>query len=171
MNNQPTTTEDPLLEDWRSSFGVPPFGRISPEHFMPAFDRAFAEHDAENAAIAGDESRPRFPNTGVAMERCGRTLDRVGRALSVLSGSHTNDALLAVEREISPREARHWNGILLNEPLFRRIDALWQSRDTLGLNPEQARVLERYYVMFKHAGAALDAEARKRLAEVNERLA
>src|SRR5262249_57106243 len=66
---------------------------------------------------------------------------------------------------------RHWNGILLNEPLFRRIDALWQRRDTLGLNPEQARVLERYYLMFKRAGAALDANARKRLAEINERLA
>ena len=89
----------------------------------------------------------------------------------MLSGAHTNDALLAVEREISPREARHWNGILLNEPLFRRIDALWQRRDTLGLNAEQARVLERYYLMFKRAGAALDAEARKRLAEISERLA
>src|SRR5689334_20660770 len=171
MNNQPTTTENPLLEDWRGPFGVPPFGRIAPEHFMPAFDRAFAEHDAEIAAIAGDASAPTFQNTIEAMERCGRTLDRVGRVFGVLSGAHTNDALLAVEREISPREARHWNGILLNEPLFRRIDTLWHRRDTLGLNAEQARVLERYYLMFKRAGAALDADARKRLADINERLA
>src|SRR5215470_14032181 len=171
MTDQNSTTDNPLLEDWRGPFAVPPFGRLSPEHFMPAFDRAFAEHDAEIAAIAADAAAPTFQNTIEAMERAGRTLDRVGGVFGVLSGAHTSDALLAVEREISPREARHWNGILLNEPLFRRIDALWQRRDTLGLNSEQARVLERYYVMFKRAGAVLDAEARKRLAEINERLA
>src|SRR5499426_2305252 len=171
MTDQSTTTDNPLLENWTGPFGVPPFGRITPEHFMPAFDRAFAEHEAEIAAIAGDAPAATFQNTIEAMERAGRTLDRVGRVFGVLSGAHTNDALLAVEREISPREARHWNGILLNEPLFRRIDALWQRRDALGLTAEQARVLERYYLMFKRAGAALDAEARKRLAEIGERLA
>ena len=171
MNDQTVTTDNPLLEDWTGPFGVPPFSRITPEHFTPAFDRAFAQHDAEIAAIAGDAAAPTFVNTIEAMERAGRMLDRVGKLFGVLAGAHTNDALLAIEREISPREARHWNGILLNELLFRRIDALWQRRDALGLNPEQARVLERYYLMFKRAGAALDADARKRLAEINERLA
>src|SRR5882762_4911712 len=171
MNNQTATTNTPLLEDWRGPFGVPPFDRIAPEHFMPAYDRAFAEHDSEIAAIAGDAAAPAFQNSIEALERAGRTLDRVGRVFGVLAGAHTNDALLAVEREISPREARHWNGILLNEPLFRRIDALWQRREALGLDAEQARVLERYYLMFKRAGAALDADARKRLAEISERLA
>src|SRR5207249_7182558 len=147
MNDQTVTTDNPLLEDWTGPFGVPPFGRVAPEHFTPAFDRAFAEHDAEIAAIAGDATAPSFQNTIEAMERSGRTLDRVGSVFGVLAGAHTNDALLAVERDISPRRARHWNGILLNEPLFRRIDALWQRRDTLSLNPEQARVLERYYLM------------------------
>jgi peptidyl-dipeptidase Dcp len=89
----------------------------------------------------------------------------------VLVGAHTNEALLAIERALSPLRACHWNGILLNGPLFRRIDALWQRRAGLGLDAEQARVLERYYVMFKRAGAALDADAKKRLAEISERLA
>src|SRR5262245_59706643 len=142
MNDQ-QTTNNPLLEDWTGPFGVPPFGRISPEHFIPAYGRAFAEHDAEIAAIEGDSLAPTFQNSIEAMERAGRTLDRVGRVFGVLSGAHTNDALLGVEREIPPRDARHWNGILLNEPLFRRIDALWQRRDTLALNAEQARVLDR----------------------------
>jgi len=171
MNDQTATTNNPLLEDWTDAFGVPPFSRITPEHFTPAFDRAFAEHDAEIAAIAGEAAAPSFQNTIEAMERAGHTLDRVGRVFGVLSGAHTSDALLAIEREISPREARHWNGVLLNEPLFRRIDALWQRRETLGLSPEQARVLERYYLRFKRAGAALDPDARKRLAEIGERLA
>src|SRR2546430_10382622 len=171
MNDHTAPTNNPLLEGWTGPFAVPPFGRVAPEHFMPAFDRAFAEHDGEIAAIAGEAAAPSFQNTIEAMERSGRTLDRVGRVFGVLAGAHTNDALLAIEREISPREARHWNGILLNEPLFRRIDALWQRRDTLGLDAEQGRVLERYFLMFKRAGAALDATARKRLAEINERLA
>src|SRR5262245_25945670 len=167
------TSDDsnPLLQEWSGPFGVPPFGRIAPEHFTPAYERAFAEHDAEVAAVAADPAAPSFANTIEALERAGRTLDRVGNVFGVLAGAHTNDALLAVEREISPRRARHWNGILLNEPLFRRIDALWQRHDTLGLNAEQARVLDRYYLMFKRAGAALDTEAKKRLAAINERLA
>src|SRR5262245_14319094 len=167
------TSDDsnPLLQDWAGPFGVPPFGRIAPEHFTPAFDRAFAEHDAEVTAIAGDPAAPTFANTIESLERAGRALDRVGSVFGALTGAHTNDALLATEREISPRRARHWNGILLNEPLFRRIDALWQRREALGLDAEQARVLERYYLMFKRAGAALDADAKKRLAAISERLA
>src|SRR5262249_16296713 len=119
----------------------------------------------------GEAWAPRSQNPRGAMDRAGRTLDRVGRLFGVLSGANTSDALQAVEREISPRRARHWNGILLNEPLFRRIDALWQRREALGLDAEQARVLERYYLMFKRAGAALDADAKKRLAAISERLA
>ncbi len=171
QNHPATAADNPLLETWSGPFGVPPFARVAPEHFMPAYDRAFAEHDAEVATIAADPATPTFTNTIEALELAGRTLDRVGSVFGVLAGAHTNDALLAVEREISPRRARHWNGILLNEPLFRRIDALWQRRDTLGLGAEQARVLERYYRMFKRAGAALAVEAKQRLAAINERLA
>src|SRR5262245_62937830 len=166
----PAVADNPLLETWTAPFEVPPFGRIAPEHFTPAYDRAFAEHDAEIAAIAADPAAATFANTIEALELAGRTLDRVGSVFGVLAGAHTNDALLAVEREISPRRARHWNGILLNGPLFRRIDALWRDRDKLKLDPQQRRVLERYYMMFKRAGAALDDRARERLAAITERL-
>jgi peptidyl-dipeptidase Dcp len=150
---------------------VPPFARITPEHFRPAFDRGFAEHDTEIAAIAAETAEPSFDNTIVAMELAGRPLARVSDVFGVLAGTHTNDALLEIEREISPRRARHWNGILLNAALFRRIDALHQRRDTLDLDAEQQRVLERYHLMFKRAGAALDEPAKMRLAEIGERLA
>src|SRR5215213_5884467 len=165
------TGNNPFFEDWRGPFGVPPFGRIAPEHFRPAFDRGFAEHDAEIAAVASDEVEPSFDNTIVAMELSGRPLARVGDVFGVLTGAHTNDALQEIEREIAPRRARHWNGILLNESLFRRIDALYQRRDQLGLSAEQQRVLDRYHLMFTRAGAALDAAAKMRLAEISERLA
>src|SRR5688572_17168789 len=162
---------NPFFETWTGPFEVPPFSRIAPKHFMPAFERGFAEHDAEIAAVAGDPAEPTFANTIEAMERAGRLLDRVGSVFGVLSGAHTSDALLKIERELSPRRARHWNGILMNKALFRRIDALFAARERLGLTAEQARVLERYHTQFKRAGAALAPAKKKRLAEINERLA
>jgi peptidyl-dipeptidase Dcp len=166
-----TDSANPFFEHWSGRFGVPPFARIEPAHFQPAFDRAFADHDAEVAAITGAAEAPTFDNTIVAMEKSGRALTRVNQVFGVLTGAHTNDALQEIERAISPREARHWNGILLNEPLFRRIDDLYQRRDRQGLDAEQSRVLERYHLMFTRAGAALDGAAKARLAVIGERLA
>src|SRR3989442_1310145 len=118
-----TVGDNPFFEDWTGPFGVPPFGRIAPEHFRPAFDRAFAAHDAEIAAIGADAGEPPSENTMVARELRGRPLPRGSYVLGAFAGAHTNDALLEIERKISPRQARHWNGILLSEPLFQRIDA------------------------------------------------
>jgi peptidyl-dipeptidase Dcp len=164
-------TDNPLLENWTSPFGVPPFARIRPEHFLPAFTDAFTAHAAEVAAVASDPAEPSFANTIEALERAGETLNRVSNAFHVLAEAHTNDALLAAERELAPLRAQHWNKILLDEGLFRRVDALYRRSGELELTPEQARVLERYHAMFKRAGAALDDHAKARLAEINERLA
>ena len=101
----------------------------------------------------------------------GRALERLGNVFHLLAGAHTNDALLEIEREISPQIARHWNRIHTNAALFRRIDTLMREADTLGLNAEQKRVTERYHTSFRRAGAALDDAAKKRLAEIIERLA
>jgi len=170
-NISPTATDNPLLETWTGPFGVPPFARIRPEHFLPAFTAAFAEHAAEIAAVASDPAEPSFANTIETMERSGETLARVSNAFHVLAEAHTNPALLAAERELAPLRAQHWNKILLDQNLFQRVDALYRRRDELGLTPEQARVLERYHAMFRRAGAALDAPDKARLANINERLA
>ncbi len=167
----PVMSDNPLLADWTRADGVPPFDRIMPEHFRPAYDRALAEHEAEIAAIAADPEPPTFANTIGAMERGGRALTRVGNVFHVLAGAHSNDELLAIERDIAPQIARHWNRIHTNEALFRRIDALAKVAGTLGLDAEQKRVLERYHISFRRAGAGLDAAAKKRLAEIIERLA
>ena len=99
--------DNPLLApDWTGPFGVPPFGRIAPEHFRPAFERAFAEHDAEIAAIAGDPAEPTFANTIEALERAAGALERVASVFFMLAGANTNDALQAIEREIAPLLAR-----------------------------------------------------------------
>ncbi len=114
---------------------------------------------------------PTFANTIDALEASGEALTRVASVFHVLAGAHTNDAILAIERELAPLEAKHWNRILMDAALFRRIDSLHRRRDQLGLSAEQARVLERYHAMFTRAGAALDPPAKARLADINERLA
>src|SRR5688572_122292 len=162
---------NPLLADWTTPAGAPPFAEFRPEHFSPAFAQALAAHQREIDTIAGATSEPTFDNTIVAMERSGRLLDRVSSVFYALAGAHTNEALLAVEREMSPKLASHWNNIRLNDGLFARIDTLWQQREALGLDAEQARVLERYHTNFRRAGAGLDAARKKRLAEITERLA
>jgi peptidyl-dipeptidase Dcp len=166
-----TPSANPLLGAWTGPFGLPPFESIAPEHYRPAFDTALAEQQAEIAAIAGGGEEPSFANTVEAMERSGLRLKRVGGVFFNLAGSHTNDALQAIERDMAPILAKHRNSIFMNEALFRRVAALYDRRDSLGLSPEQARVLDRYHTIFVRAGARLGPEDKKRLAAITERLA
>jgi len=166
-----STPANPLFDDWTGPDGVPPFDRIVPEHFRPAYARALAEHEAEIAAIAANSEPPSFANTIAALELSGRALQRIGNVFHLLVGADSNDALLEIEREMSPRIARHWNKINTNEALFRRIDTLMRGAEKLGLSAEQKRVLERYHTGFRRAGAALDSAAKQRLAAIIERLA
>src|SRR6516165_4037705 len=172
MNNAPPDAiqDNPLLEDWSGAFGVPPFARIAPRHFMPAFARAFADHSREVAAIAANGAPPTFANTIEALESAGQALTRVSDVFDLIASADTNDDIQEIEREIAPLEAQHWNRILLDEALFARVDRIYRARGELALTPEQARVLQRYHVMFTRAGAALDSAAKARLAAINERL-
>jgi peptidyl-dipeptidase Dcp len=162
---------NPLLRTWTAPFEAPPFPELHPAHYRPAFDAALAEHKREIDAIAADPAPPTFDNTIGAMELAGQTLRRVSAVFFNLCGTDGNDATEAIEREIAPVLARHRTAILLNEALFRRVDALWQDRDGLGLSAEQRRVLERHHIAFRRAGAALDPASKQRLAEIVERLA
>jgi len=162
---------NPLLADWAAPFEVPPFAAIKPEHFGPAFDQAFADHLREIDAIAADKAEPSFDNTVAALERSGKPLSRVCSVFYALTGAHTNDALLEIERDMSPRLAAHWNHINMDGALYARIKSLCERQATLGLTPEQARVLDRYRTTFQRAGAGADAKGRERLAEIGERLA
>ena len=167
----PDATENPFFETWTTPFGAPPFSRIKAEHFLPAYERAFAEHEAEIAAIAGQAAPPTFENTILALENAGRALQRVDDLFGQIVGTDSNDTLLAIERDITPRTAAHWNKVRMNEGLFARIDALNQQRDGLGLTAEQQRVLERHHTKYRREGAALAPDKKKRLATIIERLA
>ena len=162
---------NPLLADWTGRFRLPPFAAIEPGHFRPAFDRALAAHRAEIDAIAADPDAPSFGNTIAALEKSGHELDSVANVFFVLTGADTSEEIEAVERDVSPLLARHNNGLYLNQALYARISDLYKRREALGLDAEQARVLERYQTRFVRAGAALEKAAQDRLATINERLA
>ena len=170
----PATPQDranPLLRPWQTPFETPPFAEIAPEHFLPAFEQAFADHAAEIAAITLDPATPDFANTVTALERAGKLLSKVSAVFHDLVSAHSNPALLEIDKEVSLRMARHWNPIMMNAVLFGRIALLYDNRATLGLTPEQMRLLERTYTRFRRAGAGLDEAAKARMAEINERLA
>ena len=162
---------NPLLQPWQTPFETPPFAEIAPEHFLPAFERAFAEHAADIAAIAADPATPDFANTVTALERSGKLLSRVSAVFYDLVSAHSSPALLEIDKEVSLRMARHWNPIMMNAVLFGRIAMLRDNRATLGLSSEQMRLLERTYTRFHRAGAGLDEAAKLRMAGINERLA
>src|SRR6201987_4932414 len=162
---------NPLLAAWQTPHQTPPFAEIKPEHFMPAFERAFADHAAEVAAITHDPSTPDFDNTVTALERSGRLLTKVSAVFYDLVSAHSNPAILEIDKEVSLRMARHWSPIMMNAVLFGRIALLHENRATLGLTGEQMRLLERTYTRFHRAGAGLTDDAKKRMAEINERLA
>jgi peptidyl-dipeptidase Dcp len=162
---------NPLLKPWQTPFEAPPFAEIEPEHFLPAFEQAFADHAAEVVAITHDPSTPDFANTITALERSGKLLSKVSAVFYDLVSAHSNPALLEIDKEVSLRMARHWNPIMMNAVLFGRIAMLHDNRATLSLTPEQMRLLERTYTRFHRSGAGLDEAAKKRMAEINERLA
>jgi peptidyl-dipeptidase Dcp len=171
LTNPSPLDANPLLGPWTGPFEAPPFDRVAPRHFRPAFDAALAQARAEIDAVAADPASPTFANTIEALERSGRSLDKVASVFFNLTGAHTNDELQTIEREIAPILARHSSETYLNEALFTRIDALKTHAGKLGLSVEQARVLDRYHLDFTRAGAAAPSEAKARLAAIAARLA
>jgi peptidyl-dipeptidase Dcp len=170
MTNSPADT-NPLLEPWTGPFEAPPFDRIEPGQFRPAFDAALKDARREIDAVAANPVPPTFANMIEALERSGRSLDRVASVFFNLTGAATNDELQAIEREIAPALARHRNDTYLNDALFKRIDALKAGEGGLGLSAEQARVLARYHLNFTRAGAGAPEDAKARLKAIGERLA
>ncbi len=164
-------TDNPFFEAWETPFELPPFERIRPEHFPPAFERGMAEQGAEIAAIASAGAAPDFANTIEALERSGRLLRRVSRVFNNLDSSATNEALQAIDRDYAPKLAAHQMRVALDPGLFARIDALYQKRAALALRPEQRRVLERHHLRLVRSGARLDPEQKARMSAISQRLA
>lgn len=164
-------SQNPLLADWTTPFEMPPFDEIKASHFNEAFENSMQAAKLETDAIASGQAEPTFDNTIAALERSGETLGKVASTFFNLSGAHTSPDLQKIERDIAPKLAKHSSNMLLNSALFERIATLWDKRDTLDLNEEQVRVLERYHTMFQRAGAGLKEAGKQRMAEISQRLA
>jgi len=162
---------NPFFEDWTAPYGAPPLDRIAAEHFPAAYDRALAEHTAEIVAIAENPDPPSFENVVVALEKSGRLLTRVEGVFHNLASAATDETLQAIELEMAPRMSAHWSAISMHPVLFARLDAVYRQRDTLGLDAESLRVLERYHLDFVRAGAQLKGQERDRLAAIAQKLA
>ncbi len=159
------------LTDWNGKNGLPRFDAVRDEDFAGAFDAALTAHNTEIDTIAGDGEAPTFANTVVALETAGDELSRVSALFWNKAGAHTNPQIQALEREIAPKMSRHYSRIGMNEALFKRIDTLWEKRETLGLTNEELRVLERHWKGFVRSGAKLEKPQQERLATINEELA
>jgi len=164
--------ENPLLTEWKGAFGgTPLFNLVKVAHFKPALESAMAEKLSEVERIAKNSAAPTFENTIAAMERTGRTLDRVEAVYGVWSSAMNNAEFQAVEREMSPKLAAFSDKITQNEALFRRIEAVYNLPEKARLTPEQQRLTWLYYTNFVRAGARLKPDAKARLSQINQQLA
>jgi peptidyl-dipeptidase Dcp len=161
---------NPFIEEWDTPFGVPPFSEIKDEHFMPAVKKAILEQRADIDAIANSTEEPTFVNTILALETAGPMLTKVLYVFSPLTGTELNDNLKQLQTQIWPMVSRENDAITLNDKIWQRVNTVYEQRDSLGLDEQEARLLELTHRNFVRAGAALDEETKKRVADINSEL-
>lgn len=163
-------SKNPFFEEYDTPYGAVPFDKIKVEHFMPAFQEGIKQQTAEIEAIVNNPEAPTFENTLEAMENSGQLLSKVSYVFSCLTGAETTDELTALSMEVSPLLSAHSDNISLNDKLFQRVKAVYEQKDQLNLNQEQARLLEITYKDFIRSGAALNEADKNRLREINMEL-
>jgi peptidyl-dipeptidase Dcp len=164
------TIANPFAQRSDLDFELPPFALIKEEHYLPAFYEGCTQQLAEVRAILDTPGAATFENTIVALEKSGQMLMRTLLVFFNKSSSDTNDAMDKIEEEMAPKLAAHQDAINLNPALYARIKSLYDNRESIGLNTEDAWLLERYYKDLIHAGAHLSESQRDRLKELNEEL-
>ena len=165
LKNNPFATESAL------PYHYPPFDKIKDNHFVPAMEAGMREQLKEIEPIANNAEQPTFENTIVALERTGRLLDRAERTFDNLNSCNTNPTRQKIDKEMAPKLSAHRDTIFLNPKLFARVQKLYDDRDKLGLDPESAYLLERYYKDFVRAGAKLNDADKEKLKKINAELA
>ena len=166
----PAAETNPFFVEWTTPFGMPPFDAIKPVHFVPAFEAGIAERKKEIEAIATNPAAPTFANTIEAMENGGLALAKVRDVFFALTGAETNDELQAINRKVSPLLSALADDVRLNEALFARVKAVWEKRETSGLNAEQKKLVDDTYREFVRGGANLAPEQKKRFREISQEL-
>ncbi|HPF94526.1 MAG TPA: M3 family metallopeptidase, partial [Tenuifilaceae bacterium] len=170
LSCQQAKDQNPLLAEWDTPYGTPPFHLIEDEHYVPAYEEAIKQHTAEIEAIVNNPDEPTFENTIVAYDKSGELMGKVGAVFFGLNSAHASDTMQIIAREITPKLTAHRNAIRFNQTLFERIKAVYDMRETLNLDVEQMRVVEKIYNDFARNGAALPEEQREQLKKLNERM-
>jgi peptidyl-dipeptidase Dcp len=164
-------TMNPFFQQSPLPYQYPQFDKIKDSDFAPAFDRGMADNTVEINTIANNPAAPTFDNTIIAMEKAGQLLGRATTVFYNLSSANTNDALDKLDADYSPKFAAHFDSVYLNAKLFARIKTLYNSRDTLGLDAQGIRLIERYYTDFMRSGANLTEAQKTRVKAINGELA
>lgn len=162
--------ENPFFAEWNTPYGVPPFDRMTPAHFLPALERGMSLHDAEIDAITSNNDAPTFENVILAYDDSGQMLAQTELIFGMLCAAENTAEMQALQEQVMPMLAAHADKILLNEKLFERVKAVYDRRAALELDADQSRLLEKIYRGFVRAGALLDAEQKARLKAINGEL-
>lgn len=166
-----TQESNPLLTEWTTPYGIPPFDQVDEEDYMPAFLEAMKQHKDEIEAIVSNPEEAGFENTIAAYDRAGALLNRINAVFGSASNVRSTEGIMAIETELSPLLSRHYSEIALNEQLFERIRRVYDRRNELNLNSDQMRLLTETYKRFERSGALLPPSSKKRLMEINAELA
>lgn len=163
-----TVPNNPLLADWTGPYdGVPPWDKVKPELFDEAIQYGIDEQKREIDAIANNPAAPTWANTIDAGEKAGQRLGRVLTLLGVMTSNMSTDAYVALDKKWSPILSAAYDEITLNPKLFQRTKALYDKRDSLGLDAKQKRLLTRQYESFVRNGANLNPEQKAQLTKYN----
>ena len=141
-------TGNPLLDEWNTEMGIPPFDKIKAEHYVPAFEAAIEMHNSEIEAIVASEEEPSFDNVILAMDNAGLKLAEINLIFGMLSSSDLDEKMQEVQNEMMPRIEAHYNAIMLNEALFEKVKAVYDKRQSLKLDDVQMRLVEKTYNEF-----------------------
>lgn len=169
-NAETANADNPFLQTWDTPYGVPPFEKIKPEHYMPAFEEGMKQQKAEIDAIVNNEEAPTFENTIIPYEYSGQLLYNVTMVFFNLSSACNSDEMIAIAEEISPKLSAHGDDISLNKKLFERIKTIYDQRESLNLEPIDLRLLEETYNGFVRGGANIPEEKQARFREINSEL-
>lgn len=161
---------NPLMADWDTPFGIPPFESIQLSHYKPAYEEGMRQHNKEIEDIINNPDEPTFENTIAAYDNSGSLLRRVTPIFSSLNSVYASPEVLALAKELSPMTSRHYNQISFNQGLFARVKSVYEKRESLGLTQEQMRLLTEMYDGFVRNGADLPEDKREELMEINSKI-
>ncbi|ULT28726.1 hypothetical protein KUH03_20990 [Sphingobacterium sp. E70] len=163
-------TDNPLLLAYETPFNVPPFDKIKTEHFRPAFEEAIKVHNLEIDSIVDNSDKATFQNTIVALENAGSLLNNVSTVFHNLNSANTNDSIQAIAKDLAPILSSHSDEISMNSKLFDKIKEVWNSRNTLGLDAQDDKLLEETYKSFVRSGANLKDADKEKMKKINAEL-